>query len=55
MDENRTIPPTSVVHTEKVNGATYIVQSNYVGKITFLDLLKQMIKRDIERGTFFDE
>ena len=29
--------------------ATYIVTSNYVGNITLLDLLKRLVKRDVEK------
>jgi len=40
---------TSLFHVEMVDGATYEVTSNYSGNMTYLDLLKQMLKRDIER------
>ena len=43
------ISPESRYHIETVDGARYEVTSNYIGKVTFLDLLKQMLKRDIER------
>lgn len=36
-------------HVITVDGATYEVTSNYKGEVAFLDLLKQMLKRDMER------
>jgi len=36
-------------HTIKIDGASYYVTSNYIGKIPLLELFKQMLKRDIER------
>ena len=47
-DEKNTIPA-SEFHTTIVDGATYEVTSRYVGDVSFLDLLKQLIKRDLER------
>lgn len=37
------------VHIETIDGTTYEVTSNYNGEISLLDLLKKMLKRDIER------
>jgi hypothetical protein len=31
-------------------GAQYIVTARYTGHVTFLDLLKQLVKRDIEEA-----
>ena len=42
--------PTSQLHTQMIDGATYEVVSNYVGDISLLDLFKQMLKRDLERS-----
>ena len=41
--------PVSQFHVEIIDGAKYEVNSNYVGKIPLLDLLKQILKRDMER------
>lgn len=49
MSEVQIISPDSELHVTTVNGATYEVTSNYIGDISFLDLLKQMLKRDLER------
>lgn len=49
MVEVKTLPSTSQLHVEIIDGATYEVISNYKGEISFLDLLKQMLKRDLER------
>ena len=55
MDTVQTDFPMSLRHVEIIDGARYEVTSNYVGKITFLDLLKQMIKRDLEREKSEDQ
>lgn len=49
MTQCQTIQSSSQFHIVTVDGATYEVTSNYKGELTFLDLLKQMLKRDIER------
>jgi hypothetical protein len=49
MPEIKDISPKSETHIEIINGATYIVTSNYVGNITLFELLKQMLKRDFEK------
>ena len=49
METTNTVPPASQHYVETVSKAQYEVVSNYVGEITFLDLLKQMLKRDLER------
>jgi hypothetical protein len=49
MPEEIIVPPTSEVRKEVINGATYELTSNYNGDISLLDLLKQMLKRDMER------
>jgi hypothetical protein len=49
MPDVQALPTISVVHIETINGATYEVTSNYIGNISLLDLLKQMLKRDLER------
>jgi len=50
MDNVQNVSPvTSKRHVEIIDGARYEVTSNYVGEITFLDLLKQMLKRDLAR------
>ena len=49
MTQHKTIQPSSQFHVVTVEGATYEVVSNYNGKMTYLDLLKKMLKRDIER------
>ena len=49
MVEAKTLPPASQLHVEMIDGSTYEVISNYIGEISFLDLLKQMLKRDLER------
>jgi hypothetical protein len=43
------VSPASLRHIESIGGARYEVTANYVGEITFLELLKQMLKRDLER------
>ena len=49
METIETMSQTSLRHIVVIDGARYEVTSNYLGKITFLDLLKQMLKRDLER------
>jgi len=49
MTQCKTIQPSSQFHVVTVDGARYEVTSNYKGEITYLDLLKKMLKRDIER------
>ena len=49
MAVTQTIPPASRFHIVTINGATYEVTSNYIGDVSFLDLLKQILKRDLER------
>ena len=49
MDTVKTVPAVSLCHVETIGGARYEVTSNYVGEVSFLDLLKQMLKRDLER------
>ena len=49
MNDVQTLPPESRIHIETINGATYEVTSNYIGDISFLELLKQMLKRDLSR------
>jgi len=49
MESVKTISPASQCHVETIGGARYEVTSNYVGEVTFIDLLKQILKRDMER------
>ena len=49
MAETQTISKSCELNIVTVNGAIYEVNSNYVGNISFLDLLKQILKRDLER------
>jgi len=49
MTQCQTIQSPSQFHVVTVDGATYEVTSNYKGEITFLDLLKHLLKRDMER------
>ena len=49
MTQCKTAQPSSQFHVVIIDGATYEVTSNYNGDMTFLDLLKQMLKRDMER------
>jgi len=49
MVDAKTLPPASQLHVDIIDGATYEVISNYMGEISFLNLLKQMLKRDLER------
>lgn len=49
MAETQAIIPDRDFHVTTVDGATYEVTSRYIGEIAFLDLLKQMLKRDLER------
>jgi len=41
--------PAGTTQTITHKGATYTVTTYYTGSVTFLDLLKQLVKRDIER------
>lgn len=50
MTETQTISSASQLHIETIDGATYEVTSNYIGEISLLDLLKRMLKRDLERS-----
>ncbi len=43
MDVNTTM------NIEEINGVKYEVCSNYIGEISLLELLKKLIKRDIEK------
>jgi len=43
--------PGDVVH-KSINGTTYEVVSNYVGKNSLLDIVKCAIRRDIENGNY---
>ena len=49
MEAAKTISPASRCHIETVGGARYEVTSYYVGEVTLIDLLKLMLKRDMER------
>lgn len=49
MTEIQTVSPSSQLHIETVDEATYEVASNYIGNISLLDLIKQLLKRDLER------
>jgi hypothetical protein len=49
METAQAVSPVSVSRVEVIDGAKYEVTSNYVGAIPFLELLKQMLKRDMER------
>jgi hypothetical protein len=40
---------TSLVYAKRSNGTAYEVTSNYVGEVSFTNLLKQMLKRDLEK------
>ena len=37
---------------KNINGTTYEVVSNYVGKNSLLDIVKCAIRRDIENGNY---
>jgi len=37
-------------HTETIDGTTYEVISHYDERTSFIDLLKWMLKRDMERA-----
>jgi len=50
-DKEEKIPSSDIVH-KKINGTTYEVVSNYVGKNSLLDIVKSAIKRDIENGNY---
>lgn len=45
----QTISPTSCEYIQVIDNTVYEVQSNYIGEIDFIDLLKKMIKRDIDK------
>ena len=49
LTADQTVSPASLHRVITIDGARYEVTSNYIGKVTFLDLLKQMLKRDLER------
>ena len=49
MEGTKRIATSSKHHIVTVSGATYEVTSNYIGDVSFIDLLKQMLKRDLER------
>ena len=49
MEAVKNTPPASQHHVEIVGGARYEVTSYYVGEVTLIDLLKLMLKRDMER------
>lgn len=49
MTEIQTVSSASQLHIETIDGSTYEVISNYIGKLSLLDLLKQLLKRDLER------
>ena len=48
---NENPPPGDVVH-KKIGSTTYEVVSNYIGKNSLLDIVKNAIKRDIENGNY---
>ena len=41
--------PTSRTRFIEIDGGTYELVSTYSGNISFLDLLKKMMKRDLEK------
>ena len=49
MAEEKTVHQHSETRIVTIDGATYKVTSRYVGNIPLLDLLKQMIKRDLQK------
>jgi hypothetical protein len=49
MTDTKAVSPENQLHIEKINGTTYELISNYKGKVALLDLLKQMLKRDLEK------
>ena len=38
------------IHTETIGGITYEIISHYDERTSFIDLLKWMLKRDMERA-----
>ncbi len=36
----------------KIENTTYEVVSNYIGKVSLLDIVKNSIRRDIENGNY---
>jgi len=44
--------PSEDVKYTQIGDTTYQVVSNYVGKISLLDIVKNAIKRDIESGNY---
>ena len=51
--ENKTdeLPSGDIVH-KKIGTTTYKIISNYVGKESLLNIVKNAIKRDIESGNY---
>lgn len=47
MKEDKNIK--SRYHEEVINKIRFEVTSNYLGKVSLLDLIKEMIKRDLEK------
>ena len=45
-------PPSVDAIYKNINGTTYEVVSNYVGKDSLLDIVKSAIRRDIENGNY---
>jgi len=53
-DSQTVFPAASEFNIATVDGATYQVTSRYIGDVSFLDLLKQLLKRDLERQSECD-
>ena len=51
MHENKasTITKSATTTENKINGTTYKVTSKYVGQLKFIELLKLVIKKEIEK------
>ena len=43
-------PATTQVRSMEIDGAIYEIVSNYIGSIPLLELLKLMLKRDLEKS-----
>ena len=50
-EKEEKLPTSETVH-KKIGNTTYEVVSNYVGKNSLLDIVKNAIKRDIENGNY---
>jgi hypothetical protein len=46
------MPPTGNVKYIKLDNTTFEVVSNYIGKYTLLDIVKNAIRQDVESGNY---